>query len=382
MITRISVIGIATITAALVILLSAFNGIETMIANLYSEFDTDLTVRVEKGKSFHENRIDLDAIAKLDGVADISRVVEEVVILKRDKKWVSANLLGVEPVFLEMTHTKNHIGEGAAILEEKGKPRGIIGVGVLSALEGYIPKEVGNESVVCYVPKRDARIGPRKSPFEQEKIVLSGSMSYNREVSSQFLIVPFELAKKLMGFESEVSAIYIDAKKGADNAVLKEEVQQLVGKDFRVKTSYEKNELIYKTSQSERVIVLIILLFIFVLAAFNLVASLTMLFVEKLENMKTMVSFGTPRNYLFRIFFVEGLLISGKGIFIGLFLGYAVCIAQMQLSLLKMPNSNGEAFPISFSVADGFLIFGLVSLLSVLFSYFPVKYLIRRNIPV
>lgn len=381
MITRISVIGIATITAALVILLSAFNGIETMIANLYSEFDTDLTVRVEKGKSFQESRIDLNAIAKLDEVANISRVVEEVVILKRDKKWVSANLLGVEPAFLKMTHTKDHIGEGSAVLEEKGKPRGIIGVGVLSKLEGYIPKEIGNESVVCYVPKRDARIGPRKSPFEQEKIVLSGSMSYNREVSSQFLIVPFELGKKLMGFHNEVSAIYIDAKKGVDNATLKDRVQQLVGKDFRVKTSYEKNELIYKTSQSERVIVLIILLFIFVLAAFNLVASLTMLFVEKLENIKTMVSFGTPRNYLFRIFFTEGLLISGKGIFIGLVLGYAVCIAQMQFSLVKMPNSNGEAFPISFSVADGFLIFGLVTLLSVLFSYFPVKYLIRRNIP-
>lgn len=351
-----------------------------MIANLYSEFDTDLTIRVEKGKSFNEERIDLNALGKIEGVADISRVVEEVVILKHDKKWVSVNLLGVEPVFLQMTSTAEHLAEGEAILEENDEPRAIIGVGVLGKLEGYIPKEVGNEDVVCYVPKRDAKIRPGKSPFRQERIFISGSISYNREVSSQYFIVPFDLARELMEFDKEISAVYIDAKPGVENSELKEKIQELVGSDFRVKTSYEKNELIFKTSQSERIIVLIILLFIFVLAAFNLVASLTMLFVEKREDAKTMVSFGTPRSYIFRIFFIEGLLISGKGILIGLILGYTVCIAQLQFSLLTMPNSNGEPFPISFSVSDGFLIFGLVALLSILFSYFPVAYLIRRNI--
>jgi len=352
-----------------------------MIANLYSEFDTDLTIRVEKGKSFNEKRLDLDAIRKVEGVENISKVIEEVVILKREKKWVSVNMLGVEPAFLDMTNTAKNIGEGEAILEENGEPRAIIGVGVLGKLEGYIPKEVGNEEVICYVPKRDAKIRPGKNPFKQERIVLSGSISYNREVSSQFFVVPFDLARELMEFDEEVSAVYIDASPGADNTALKEKIQKLVGDDFRVKTSYEKNELIFKTSQSERIIVLIILLFIFVLAAFNLVASLTMLFVEKQENVKTMVSFGAPRNYIFRIFFIEGLLISGKGIVIGLILGYAVCLLQMQFALITMPNSNGEAFPISFSIADGFLIFGLVAFLSLLFSYFPVKYLISRNVP-
>ena len=366
---------------ALVILLSAFNGIETMIENLYSEFDTDLTIRVEKGKSFHENRIDLEKIASLDGVANTSRVVEEVVILKRDKKWVSVSLLGVEPSFLEMTHTESNLAEGEALLEEDGEPRAIIGAGVLGTLEGFIPKEVGNDHVMCYVPKRDARIRPGKSPFRQERIAVSGSISYNREVSSQFFIIPFDLSRELMEFDDEISAIYIDAKPGVDNTELKERVQELVGKDFRVKTSYEKNELIFKTSQSERVIVLIILLFIFVLAAFNLVASLTMLFVEKLNNVNTMVSFGMPRNNIFRIFFFEGLMISIKGIVFGMMAGYVVCWVQLQFELIKMPNTNGEPFPIGISWADGLLIFGLVTALSVLFSFFPVKYLISRNVP-
>lgn len=373
-------IGITIITATLIVLLSAFNGIETMIENLYSEFDTDITVRVEKGKSFNEDRVDLEKIAKLDGVKRTSRVVEEVVILKRDKKWASVNMIGVEPSFLKMTNMEDNMGEGQPVIEEDGEDRAIIGAGVLGKLEGFIPKQIGVEKVDCYVPKRDAKIRPGKSPFRQERIGLAGTMSFNREVSTQFMIIPFELSRELMGFDDEISAIYIEAKKGTDNAELKERIQEVVGSDFKVKTSYEKNELIFKTSQSERIIVLIILLFIFVLAAFNLVASLTMLFVEKLENVKTMVSFGTPRKYVFRIFFIEGLLISGKGIFFGLILGYIVCFAQLQFALIKMPNSNGEAFPIGLSAVDGIMIFGLVSILSILFSYFPVAYLIRKNI--
>ncbi len=351
-----------------------------MIENLYSEFDTDITIRVEKGKSFNEDRIDMKKLSKIDGVARTSRVVEEVVILKRDKKWVSVNMIGVEPSFLKMTNMSNNMGEGQPVLDEEGEPRAIIGAGVLGKLEGFIPKQMGVEEIDCYVPKRDAKIRPGKSPFRQEKIALSGTMSFNREVSSQFMVIPFDLSRELMDFNDEISAIYVDVKEGEDNADVKERIQQLVGKDFRVKTSYEKNELIFKTSQSERIIVLIILLFIFVLAAFNLVASLTMLFVEKLEDVKTIVSFGTPRKYIFRIFFIEGLLISGKGILFGLILGYAVCLAQLQFALIKMPNSNGEAFPIGLSVADGLLIFSLVAALSVLFSYFPVAYLIRRNV--
>lgn len=372
--------GIAIITAALIVLLSAFNGIETMIENLYSEFDTDLTIRVEKGKSFNEDRIDMKKLAKLDGVSDISRVVEEVVILKREKKWASVNMIGVEPSFLKMTNMADNMGEGRPLLQDNGEDRIILGAGVLGKLEGFIPKQVGADMVNCYVPKRDAKIRPGKSPFREKSIGVSGTISYNREVSSQTMIIPFELSREMMGFKNEISAIYIDAKAGVDNAELKERVQQLVGADFKVKTSYEKNELIFKTSQSERIIVLIILLFIFVLAAFNLVASLTMLFVEKLEDVKTMVSFGTPRKYIFRVFFIEGLLISGKGILFGLVFGYALCWAQIQFEFIKMPNTNGEAFPIGLSFVDGLLIFSLVSVLSIIFSYFPVKYLIRRNV--
>lgn len=351
-----------------------------MISNLYSEFDTDLTVRVIKGKSFNENRIDLDKIKTLSEVANTSRVVEEVVILKNDEKWVDAKMIGVEESFLKMTNTEDHVHEGKAKLQIGQEYSAILGASLLDKLEGFIPKQMGYERVICYVPKRDAKIRPGKSPFVTRSILVSGTMNYNREVNTEMMVIPLDLSRELLEFDNQISAVYIDAKPGVDNNDLKEKVSKIVGKDFVVKTSYEKNELIFKTSQSERFIVIIILLFIFILAAFNLVASLTMLFVEKRDNVHTMISFGTPKKYVFRIFFIEGLLISARGILIGLILGYTICVLQLKFSLITMPNSNGEPFPISFSFLDGLMIFGLVALLSVLFSYFPVKYLVRKNV--
>ena len=124
---------------------------------------------------------------------------------------------------------------------------------------------------------------------------------------------------------------------------------------------------------------LVILLFIFVLAAFNLVASLTMLFVEKKEDVRTLIGLGANYQTIFQLFFLEGLLIAGKGILYGFILGYTVCVAQQTGELITMPNSNGEAFPINISLVDGLLIFVLVAGLSLLFSYLPVRYLLKKN---
>ena len=380
-ITRISVVGIAAITAALIILLSAFNGIEKMIEELYSEYDSDITIRAAETKTFNEIRIDYGALKKIEGVQAYSKVVEEVIILKHEKKWVNTKLVGVEDSFLEMCNMSNHLlPKSSAYLEEDGTRYGIIGASLLDKLGGYMPENVGHESVVCYVPKRKIKVGLGKNPFTTKSVPVSGKMNFNREVNSENFIVPLDLAKELMGYNSQVSGVYLDVRDGYENEDLKTSIQNLVGDDFLVKTNFEKNELIYKTSKSEKLIVLFILVFIFILAAFNLVSSLTMLFVEKLSNIETMQGFGANRQFIFKIFFFEGLLIAGKGILFGTLIGYAVCFIQLQFELLTMPNSGGEPFPISFSLMDGVLIISLVSLLSVLFSYFPVKYLIFKNI--
>lgn len=351
-----------------------------MIDQLYSEFDTDITIRSSVGRTFNENRIDENKLLAISGVANVSRAVEEVVILKHEKKWVNADMYGVAPSFLDQTNMSEHMVDGIPLLRSDDGDFALVGATLLDKLEGFIPKNVGHETLICYVPKRKLKLGVGKNPFKTQMVKLSGRVNFNREVNAQSFIVPIDLAKELMDYDNQISAIYINVTEDQDKNEVKERIKTELGEGFVVKTNYEKNELIYKTSKSEKIIVLIILLFIFILAAFNLVASLTMLFVEKVDNIRTILSFGATRSTVFRIFFFEGLLIAGKGILIGAIIGYAIAFAQIYFGLIVMPNSAGEPFPMNVSWADGVLILSLVSLLSMVFSYLPVKYLIKRNL--
>lgn len=351
-----------------------------MIEKLYSEFDSDITIHVKEGKTFNENRIDSKTIYALPDVVGVSRAIEETVILKHEQKWVNAELYGVDTSYLKMSNMNTHMVDGEPILVDGENNFALIGASLLDKLDGFIPEAYGNETLICYVPKSKIKIRPGKSPFKSRIITLSGRINYNKEVNASSFIVPLSLSRELLGYKNQISALYVDCDNEASKEDVKLQIQEIVGDDFKVKTSYEKNELVYQTSKSEKIIVLIILLFIFILAAFNLVASLTVLFVEKLENIKTMLSFGASKKFLFKIFFYEGLLIAGKGILFGVLLGYLICFLQIQFELVTMPNSGGEPFPIGISLKDGALIIFLVSLLSIILSYLPVKYLIKKNV--
>lgn len=376
-ITRVSVIGIAVITAALVILIAAFNGIEGMVTQLYSEYDAALTVRSNSGKTFKEETISIQKIATIPGVIHVNRAIEETVILKHQQKWVNARLIGVDENYLLDCNMSKHMVEGYPNLTENGRPTAIIGATLLDKLEGYISELDGSEELMLYTPLRDASISKRKSPFKISPLTVVGRMNYNREVNMGDVIVPLDYARLQLNYTTDLTALYIEAKK--ENVLeVKSLLEQKLGKNFTVKTAAEKNELIFKTSESEKRIVIIILVFVFILAAFNLVASLNMLFIEKKENIQTLMRIGAQDQLIFRVFFFEGLLIAAKGIIIGLLGGTVVCVAQWKFKLLEMPNSAGEAFPLEFTVSDGLLICGLVSGLSILCAYLPVWYLVKK----
>jgi lipoprotein-releasing system permease protein len=374
----ISVIGITLITAALVILLSAFNGIEQMIEKLYSDFDPDITITSTEGKSFDEKSINLNEVQKMKGIVNVSRAVDEIVVIKHEQKWVNARMIGIDSSFLAMSRMKKHLVDGDPIIQDENGAYGIIGATLLDKLGGFIPERLGYESVQIYAPKRDAKIRLGSNPFKMQMLNISSRMNFNREVNAEKIVVPLELARALLNYENDLNAIYVDVENNEEIESIKQDMIRLLGSNFQVKTNYEKNELIYKTSKSEKMIVVIILVFIFILAAFNLIASLTMLFVEKKDNLQTLSAMGATHQSIFKIFFFEGLLISGRGIIFGLLLGYLICFLQLKFGLLTMPNSGGEAFPIALSLMDGLLILGLVSILSLAFSFFPVRLLMKK----
>ncbi len=378
LITRVSVIGIATITAALVILLSAFNGIESLIEKLYSDFDPSITIRSNSGKTFNPEKVVSLNLQKIEGVADVSTFIEEIIVIKHEKKWVNATIIGVESSFLTMSKMKKHLVDGRSVIENSGQPVGIIGANLLDKLGGFIPDR-GMETVQIYAPKRDAKIRIGTNPFSSRLLQVSGRMNFNKEVNTEKLVVPINFTKDLLNYSNSITGIYISINPGYSIENIQQKINEKLGANYSVKTNAEKNELIFKTSKTEKIIVLILLLFIFILAAFNLIASITVLFIEKKGNIQTMIGFGANQKTLFSIFLWEGVLIAGKGILYGLIIGYGICVLQLQTGILTMPNSNGEAFPILLKWADALTIIGSVSLIGFLFSYIPVFVLLKKN---
>ncbi len=349
-----------------------------MVNKLYSEFDSDVVIRSARGKTFNVNQIDFSKLNKIEGVKRTSRAIEEVVVLKKEKKWVNAQMLGVDSSFLQMSSMESHMVDGFPTLNENNRDVALIGATLLDNLGGYI-SQTGYESLSIYAPKRNAKVKLGSNPFTTSIVQLSGRMNFNREVNAEFIVVPLKYASEMLDYGSDITSVCVEVKDKYENEFVKEEIIKFLGNEFIVKTNYEKNELIFKTSKTEKLIVMIILLLIFIIAAFNLVASLTMLFIEKMDNIKTMSSFGADRKFVFKIFFFEGLMISLKGIIIGLILGYAICFTQIYGELLQMPNSGGESFPIKIKFLDSITIITLVCTLSFLASYLPVKYLMKRN---
>ena len=380
LITNISVVGITISTAALVILLSAFNGIEKMVIDLYSDFDSSINIRSNHAKTFNQNFIDLDKIKSVEGVNDISRAIEEVVILKNENKWVHAQMVGVDTNFLSMSKMENHLVDGVPKLFINGKPQAIFGANLLDKLDGYIPVSGSiQEQITFNAPLREGKIRPGKEPINKRLLNVSARMNYNREVNTGKVVVPYTLAKDLLEYGDDITAYYVDIDKGYNLNKVKAEIQKAVGDDFVVKTNFEKNELIFKTSQTERLIIYFILVFIFILASFNLIASIAMLFIEKKEDITTLFSLGANRKTIFRIFFYEGLIIVGRGVLFGLAIGYIVTFGQIFTGLLSMPSAPGEQFPMQATWFDAASIILSVGILGFIISYFPTKMLIRRH---
>jgi lipoprotein-releasing system permease protein len=379
-ITRISVIGVMVISAALIIVLSSFNGIESMISELYTEFDQGVTITPSKGKTIFESQVPWAKLAKTDGILRMSKGIEETVILRNEEKWVNATILGVEPQFLEMIniHNKDHLIMGRALLPGNNQEQndfGLIGAGLANNLAiSNIKTEPDN--IIIYAPKNDLKLKFGKNPFFQTAFNVSGIINYNKETNDAFVVANLGFVTNLLNLEGQITHIYIQPKSTIDNESLKLKIQELVGPNFVVKTNAQKNELIYKTSKSEKLIVIIILLFIFLLAAFNLVASITMIYLEKKDGISVLKSIGLSKSSIFKVFFLEGVLIAGTGILLGFFLGLGICLAQLKYTIITIPGA-GIAFPVEVKITEILSVLIVLIITAIAFSFFTARYLVN-----
>ncbi len=360
----------------MVILLSAFNGIEGMISKLYTSFDAPITISHTARKSFFLREIDTKALAKHPEITALSKEIEELVVLRKNQRWINANMHAVDPVFLKNAQVSSHLINqvGVSSLEREGFA--FLGADLFSKLNLGLGSD--QNDIQLYAPKRNAKMRLGKTPFHLQQIFVEGALNYNQELNGSVLLWDYNLAADLLNLQGSCSHLLVYVKDNSKLDAVKNELQTLLGPDFLVQTIYEKNELIFKTSQSERLIVFVMLLFVFVLASFNLVSSLTMLIHEKQQNILVLKSIGLNKQQRFQVFFFEGLMLSFLGVCIGLLLGLLICWAQQVFGWLIVPGAN-VPFPIVFKAADFINILLAASMLSFLFTFFPVRFLLLRD---
>ncbi len=359
MISWIAVLGMLVSSAAMVILLSAFNGIEGMIEGMYTAFDQEVTMTPKNGSKISADSLRkvLSLTKNIEGVNAQSMFIQERIIIRKEKKWANAELWAVEPSFFEMANVNalEHLINGNPLT---GSGQALMGVELANKL-GLHSMDLSPETAVLYIPRQDRKIRIGRSPFFQQRISVSGAIEYNKELNDQVLLVPLSYATGF--FSNEVSGVLMSTAETKRNSIKKTLVEKFGGQ-FSIKTNLEKNALIFKTSKSEKLIVVIILIFVFILSLFNLSASLTMTYLEKKAEFTTMFSLGMSSLDLSRIFLVLGAMIVSLGVFIGLSAGSLLVFLHEQLHLIKIPGTT-NAFPSNY---DGLQITSLLFLLIIL----------------
>jgi len=375
-ISAISLTGVTVGTMALIIVLSVFNGFESLIVSLFNSFNPDLVITVKKGKTFHYSDFPASEIRQIPGVFVLTEVVEETALLKyRDKQYI-ATIKGVSHEFEEMTGLDTMLIDGEFNLMDRGKPQMIMGAGVSYYLGASLNDKLN--PILVYVPKREGRIGIRaEQAFNTERIFPSAVFSIQQDFDTKYAVVPISFARSLLNYNDEVTAVELGVAQGYDAESIKPQVQEILGENFRVKNRFEQQELLYKVMQSEKWAIFLILTFILIIATFNVISSLTMLILDKKKDIAVLHSMGAGNRLIKRIFLFEGIMISIGGALLGLLLGGLISLLQQEFGLISLGGGTGtfviDAYPVKTEIIDFAMVFITVIVLGLLAAWYPVR---------
>ena len=355
LISGISVAGMAIGTAALVIILSVFNGFNQLVSESLGDAQPDLVVKPATGKAFVPDSTTFAWLYDQDMVFNMSSVIEEQAFISFDGKQSLARVKGVDSVFEEESPIQNHITDGVFSLHRGSGAGAVIGSSLAWSLD-INPRFVAPLEI--YYPDREGSISLANpaSSLRSATARVNGIFALNSEFDAEMVLVPIETMRELLDYDDEVSAVEIRVVKDTpDKALLGlvDELESRLGPDFEVLDRYRQNEALYKMMRYEKLAIYMILIFIVIIIAFNIYSSLTMLIIEKKDDIGTLRSLGAPESMTRRIFLLEGWLISLLGLAIGLVIGIALVLLQQKFGLIRMPgNYIINAYPVILKASD------------------------------
>ena len=354
-ISAISAIGMAVGTAALIIIMSVYNGFDSLIRSMMSNVEPDLMITPATGKTFVPEGEAFDWIYDRPEVKNICSILQEQIFISYDGKQGLAKAKGVDWIYEEESPLQEHISEGEFKLHRGDVPLASVGVGLAYEM-GINPRFLS--PIEIYFPSRTRRISAANplASLESIKVWPSSTFAVSSDIDSDLMILPIEKMRELLEYDDEVSAVEIRLIEGYrkdDLRKLQKELGERLGEGFEVKDRFQQNESLYKMMKYEKAAIYMILIFVIIIIAFNIFSSLSMLIIEKESDIRTLRSLGADDSLIRRIFILEGWLISLTGLAAGLVAGTGFALIQQKFGIIKMPGQFFvQAYPVILSWQD------------------------------
>ena len=383
-ITWISILGISVGSFALIVVLSAFNGLEKVISSMNNRLTPDLQIAAVKGKTIDLTAFPLGQLKEIQGVEYVVPTITEDALFRANDKQHIGQVKGVGLEYQKIDRMNEVVfGGGDLVLSDEDEHYFAVpgaGVAWYLGINAYNPYAM----VRVYVPKRgNASLMSLENSFNSDVITVRSVFATEQELDEKMVLVPFDMLSELLEYEDKATNVEIFTVPNADINKVKKTVTTVLGPDYSVKNQQEQQETLYKIMRSEKWAVYVILTFILILATFNVVGSLSMLMIDKRKDTEILKAMGADNSLIQRIFLNEGLLISVAGGVIGLLLGIVLVLLQQQFGFIKFGTGGGnyvvDAYPVLLKLKDVLLIFATILVVGCTSAFLTVRHAMRKS---
>ncbi len=366
-------VGMGAGAMFLVIILSVFNGFEGLVNKMYSAFYPDIKITAVVGKTFDADTMLLNKIKAIDNVMYVTRSIEENAYLKYENRENIATVKGVESDFQKITGIDSFILFGEYKMNYNGYDGAILGAAIDEVINADMQQPIIQMQVMIPKKERKVYLNPEDA-FHKGFVMPTGVFAIQQEFDEKFVLVPYSFVEEITESYDQASTIEIKLKDYSKVSNTADQLQKLLGSNFKIKNRLQQNASLYKVIKTERLAVYVILTFILFIVSFNIIGSLSMLVMEKDKDIAILRAMGASEKLVRNIFVLEGVLSALLGAVIGLILGFIICYLQKSFGLIKLQGSGSfviQSYPVEIKIVDFILTFFIVLAISLLASIYP-----------
>lgn len=378
LLTLITQIGIAIGTASLVLVLSVFNGFEDLVLSMYNVFDPHIKVVSSNGKNFNGQKVK-EILLTYDDIDVYSSTLEEKALVEYNGKQHIVTIKGVDSLYSNLTSLDSVIISGDNINKFKDANVAIVGRGVAY----YLSMNIGSvfENLQLYLPKRNANFINYKNAFSTSSLSPVGIFSIQQEIDTKYILTHISYLQNLIQKENFVSAIEINLLDKSEMLIFQKKLAEKIGNNYKVINQFEQQEFLYKILNTEKLVVFLILIFIVLISAFNIISSLTVLIIEKKNDIKTFLNLGLDHLSLKNVFVIKSMLGVVFGSLIGLALGFLIAYIQQEFGLIKMGEGGFviDSYPVKILFTDFIFIQLIVLVIGFFASWTTAHLMLKKN---